>query len=392
LSIINVAIAASDLASKLFKCMFPKSSVANSYQCGRTKTTAIVLQQCKSIQEGIVSNISSQPFSIATDGSNDSEKLYPIVVRYFDNTDGVVTEALLSVPTCDGASTGENIFTLLDDDLKKRNVSWNNCIAFESDNASVMTGCNKGVFGHITMVNPSVYLSGCSCHLIHLAAKKGADMLPISFDDLLVDISYYLDKSVNRQMELKDLQTLCGKEQRKILKHCVTRWLSLGEGIKRLLEQWEPLQIYFSKETKKQEVKSKRAKAKSRMSEKVSSSKDKVPHVSSNKEGNNDSTGTCSKALSCEKSRSPASTTIKSASAGKTEKIKPKIGSLGKAKSQKLDEKALSRCQTPLGRNDLKDSKKNQLQRGKGYECLQGFAIPEDKDLLLISRPHNSII
>ncbi len=77
-------------------------------------------------------------------------------------------------------------------------------------------------------------------------------------------------------MELKDLQTLCGKEQRKILKHCVTRWLPLGEGIKRLFEQWELLQIYFGKETKKQEVKGKRAKVKSRMSEKVSSSKDKV--------------------------------------------------------------------------------------------------------------------
>jgi len=102
-----------------FKCMIPKSSVANSYQCGRMKTTAIVLQQCKSIQEDIVNNISSQPFSIATDGSNDSKKLYPVVVRYFDNTDRIVTEALLSVPTCDGASTGENIFTLLDDDLKR---------------------------------------------------------------------------------------------------------------------------------------------------------------------------------------------------------------------------------------------------------------------------------
>ena len=73
------------------------------------------------------------------------------------------------------------------------------------------TSCNKGVFGQVTKVNPSVYLSGCSCHLVHFAAKEEAHVLPVSFDSLLAEYQLsYLDNIVNIQMELKDLQTLCG--------------------------------------------------------------------------------------------------------------------------------------------------------------------------------------
>jgi hypothetical protein len=47
-----------------------------------------------------------------------------------------------------------------------------------ADNASVMTGRHKGVYAYVKEKQPTVYLSGCVLHLIHISAKKTADALP----------------------------------------------------------------------------------------------------------------------------------------------------------------------------------------------------------------------
>lgn len=57
-------------------------------------------------------------------------------------------------------------------------TNWKNCLAFSSDNASVMLGKNISVFQQIAYVNPGVYPVGCACHLAHLCAKKAAKKYP----------------------------------------------------------------------------------------------------------------------------------------------------------------------------------------------------------------------
>ncbi|KAL8583744.1 hypothetical protein ACOMHN_000365 [Nucella lapillus] len=139
-------------------------------------------------------------------------------------------------------------------------VSWDNCIAFGSDNAPVMTGQNKGVFTFVTDKNRNVYLAACTLHLVHIGAKKGAACLP-PVEEILVDIYYFFQKSTLRQSNLRELQGQYDVEQRKMLKHGCTRWLSIARCIKRLLESWEPLKHLFYKElkTKKAAEEKKRA-------------------------------------------------------------------------------------------------------------------------------------
>lgn len=70
-------------------------------------------------------------------------------------------------------------------------------------------------------------------------------------DEVLVDIYYYMNKSAKRLQKLKEFQTLSGVNQRKILKHVSTRWLSLGTCINRLLEQFFDKEVVeFDKKTK----------------------------------------------------------------------------------------------------------------------------------------------
>jgi hypothetical protein len=90
-----------------------------------------------------------------------------------------------------------------------------------------MVGHKKGVFAFIKEKQPRVFLSGCPLHLVHIAAKKAAQCLP-PIDDVLVDIFYYFNKSEKRKSEFKGTQVLYDVEQRKMLKHVCTRWLSIA--------------------------------------------------------------------------------------------------------------------------------------------------------------------
>ncbi len=254
----NLPLAAADHAGPLFRKMFPDSKIAAKYQCGRTKTGAIISELAAETAEGITEITRKQPYSLATDGSNDGsgqQQLYPVLLTYFNDKKGQVEQALLSMPSCEEDSTGENIFKLMDNELTRNKIPWENCLAFGADNASVMLGAKKGVAAFITKKNPSIYVVGCPCHMLHNTAKKAATALPVSMDEFLIDIYYYLDKSKKRMQSVKTLQKLCDKPTRKIIKHCVTRWLSLGLCLERLIQQWEPLSKFFKEEMRRQQMK-----------------------------------------------------------------------------------------------------------------------------------------
>jgi hypothetical protein len=47
---------------------------------------------------------------------------------------------------------------------------------------------------------------------------------------------------------LKEFQQFCDLKSQKILHPCQTRWLSLQAVVKRILEQWEVLKLFFTSE------------------------------------------------------------------------------------------------------------------------------------------------
>lgn len=247
----NLPISSADSFSKTYKVMFPDSVIAKKFSCARTKTSAVLDHMAKVTHQSLKDRLKNQPFTISTDGSNDSKsKLYPVVVRTFDEVAGEVRSDLLSVPECKDSATGENIFKLLDAELQSNNIPWTNCLSLGCDNANVMTGMKKGVFAFVKKEHKSVALSGCVCHLIHIAAEKAASCFPFSIDNILVNIFYYLDKSSKRQTNLAKLQEVYNTEQRKILKHVPTRWLSVGKCLSRILSNWDALKEFFSEELK----------------------------------------------------------------------------------------------------------------------------------------------
>ncbi|KAJ8036899.1 Zinc finger MYM-type protein 6 [Holothuria leucospilota] len=221
----NISIAVTEHTGPLFRKMFPDSAIAKEYSCSRTKTSQVITCLAKNDADLLTSKLKTQPFSIATDGSTDmdSVKLYPVLIKTFDNASGEVACQLLAIRECTERSTGENIFKILDSEFIARNIPWDNCLSFATDNASVMVGKHKGVATHIKQKNPGVFVVGCACHLMHLAAKKGCKCLRYQMDDLLVEIWYFIDKSQLHHKRIIELQVEHGQEVKKILKHVSTR-------------------------------------------------------------------------------------------------------------------------------------------------------------------------
>ncbi|GFO34358.1 Zinc finger bed domain-containing protein 5 [Plakobranchus ocellatus] len=173
--------------------MFPDSKITQGFQCGRTKTTAVPGELSADQQKTLVVRMQKGPFSISTDGSNHTagDKQFPLMVRTVGENLTVQSE-LLAVPTCKGSATGEAIFTLIADVKERNNIPWTNCVALGCDNASVMTGVKKGVIAFMKGQQPNMYLAGCTLHLAHIAAEKGANTLPFLPSELLTDMYYYL--------------------------------------------------------------------------------------------------------------------------------------------------------------------------------------------------------
>lgn len=249
----NIALSASDHASKLFKSMFlvdgvqPKD-IIKRYSCARTKSTAIVKELASDARSSLIDRCKILPFSIATDGSNDkTDKLYPLLV-ICPGKDGLINCELLSLLELKDKSTGKNIAHIICEELKKHEIPIQNCISLCTDNARSMIGEENGLYGRLLNLIPNLYATGCPCHRLHLSAEWASKELSFNPEPFFLDIYYYVEKSANRFQAFQECQQNSGTAVTKIPKHVPTRWLSLGKMTKWILEQWDALTDFFQKE------------------------------------------------------------------------------------------------------------------------------------------------
>ena len=84
------------------------------------------------------------------------------------------------------------------------------------------------MLSQVSQQQPEVFSLGCICHLAALCAAAALKKLPLSTDDLVIDIFYHFKHSSERCAEFAMvLDGFDGIAPVKVLKHCSTRWLSL---------------------------------------------------------------------------------------------------------------------------------------------------------------------
>ncbi|XP_060125518.1 uncharacterized protein LOC118081198 [Zootoca vivipara] len=243
----NVPFTFCDDYNKYVADMFPDSAIAQRYSAGRTKTAQIIKGAIAAeLDDELAKACQSQPFSLMCDESNNRKagKEFVIMARLYDEANLQVVTRFLEMSICDVANA-ENLYEKLSEALRKRGIPWENLIAFNSDNASVMKGKHDSVISRLKTSQPHVQDLGCICYLVQLATGCAIRAAQVPVEDILVRIYTHFDKSAKRCEISKDFVDFTDSDHLELLRDCSTRWLSLLTCIQRVLNQWDALKAYF---------------------------------------------------------------------------------------------------------------------------------------------------
>nr|CAI5832345.1 unnamed protein product [Callosobruchus analis] len=234
----------------LMKSMFADTDVAISIQASRTKITKIVNETIAPfVAKKIVSTVNKTFFSIIIDETTDvlTKKCLAILVRYYSHENKKVCDSFFGLVELDTSSAAASIHHVLKNHLIQLGVDLCNLAGFAADNCATMMGQLNGVQSILKEEHPHIVVVGCASHSFHLCSSYACKQLPKIVEELVRDIHSHFVHSSKRLSTLKEFQTFCELKPHKILRPSQTRWLSLQQVVNRIVEQYEPLVLYFTK-------------------------------------------------------------------------------------------------------------------------------------------------
>lgn len=72
------------------------------------------------------------------------------------------------------------MYTSMKDVIEGHGISLNQCVALGVDNTNSNMGDHNSMKSRITADNPSAFVIGCICHMLHNSAKKGGKVFQVS--------------------------------------------------------------------------------------------------------------------------------------------------------------------------------------------------------------------
>lgn len=254
----NISFRCADHLTDVLKECFPDSKIANGIKLHRTKATNItkyVLGPCS--EQEINKLLKTTKFSVIIDEATDiaSVKTLCICVRFFHpNIGKIVTLFWNLVQLFSGdepneaniGATSERLFSAIQAEFSSKDIPLANIIGFASDGCNTMFGKHNSVASKLKEALPGIMVQKCICHSLHLCASEACKNLPRRCEDMARNIYNFFKSSAKRQAMFKEFQVFCNADPHQILRPAQTRWLSLLSVVKRILEQWEPLRLFFT--------------------------------------------------------------------------------------------------------------------------------------------------
>lgn len=243
----NISFNSVDHLTEIIHVAAKSPEAAKKVSLKRTKCTAIVKNVLgKTSFEALLAKIRTEPFSLMVDESTDhgGVKSLAMVVKIFDKNYCVKDEFLGLLPIAD--ATANSLYrTVVDFFLTYQIPYKTNLIGFASDGANAMMGSKHSL--KVLLVNdiPNLYFIKCVPHSLALCASYACLQLPRTPEDLVRDLHNYFHQSYKREIELKEFQEFAQCQPHKLLYASQTRWLSLLSVVRRVLEQFNALKLYF---------------------------------------------------------------------------------------------------------------------------------------------------
>lgn len=224
----------------------PEKSTIDKIALGKQKATNIIRNGLRPFfNENLINTLKDHFFSVYIDETTDvsTKKQLAVMVSYSDKCETKVD--VIDIVDCpDG--TALSLYTQLINTLKENNVPLENWIGFCADTTATMMGQHHSVSTLIQKNHPQVLITKCACHMIHLVSNYACMKLSTSLEDLCRNIFNHFNRSPKNSAALKEFQIFFELEPHKMLRPCQTRWLSLQDCVKRILEQWQALEQYWN--------------------------------------------------------------------------------------------------------------------------------------------------
>jgi hypothetical protein len=165
-----------------------------------------------------------------------------LVISFWDGKMNV--SELLELARCKDA-TALGLTTALLDILKESNIPKTQMVGFSADTCNTMFGENNSVSQRLKQEIPHLVTMKCTCHSSHLCCSKAFAMLPSIVEEFVREVPSYFS-GYKKKDTLVEFQEFCKVEIHSILKPGLTRWLTLQPCAARILEQFNPLTLFFT--------------------------------------------------------------------------------------------------------------------------------------------------
>lgn len=239
-----------DHLTDLVKSAFSDSQATDDLKMHRTKCSEVIKNVlAPHFIEELIKDIGQQRFSLIIDESTDisTNKQLGIVIRYFSPKLKKVVSCFLALEPLKSGDAAGIVESLLCC-LQKYGLDKNKMVGLGTDNASVMTGVNNGVYRILKNDIPNLILIRCTCHSLQLAVSHASEQaLPRNIEFLIRETYNWFAHSTKRKIEYQEIyETInCGEAPLQIVKICDTRWLSIEPAVQKILGQWEELTLHF---------------------------------------------------------------------------------------------------------------------------------------------------
>lgn len=228
-----------------------KRTYEPKYSSARTKTEAIICNVLSPLSlEQVEKDLKAcSSVSVIIDASNrKAEKLFPLMVRYFEPLSGVQTKILdfCSLP----GETSEVQCDFVEKVIKEKNIT-DKVIALCADNTNTnFGGVNRAGKNNLfrklqARIGKEIIGVGCGAHIVHNCLQTAVDCLPFDVECFAVKVYKYFHIYTVRVEELKEFCSFANVEYAKLLEHGSTRFSTLGPAIDRIILIYAGLRSYF---------------------------------------------------------------------------------------------------------------------------------------------------
>jgi hypothetical protein len=199
------------------------------------------------LEEQLMEKLRNNRFVIQIDEATDCSGVVHFIayVRYVENK--TLNEDMFFCKPIKIIETALEIFKIVDDFIKEKNIKWSDCVGVCTDAARVMAGNTQGLRALIKQSASEAVWTHCMIHRESLTTKVLCPELNEVLNVVIKSVQYIK----NQPLKSRRFAQICeeiGAQYKSLLFYCNSRWLSRGNVVAHVYDLREELGLFLEEE------------------------------------------------------------------------------------------------------------------------------------------------